>query len=419
MTAYSVLTDVSAGGPIMVPGDNLVSQSGVYFGTLTSDGQFGVVQGSSVQLDGAPANKATWISNPPATSSQLATGTPTAQVGAGYFLVGIPSSNGTISVLSSNPSPGGYPPSTSAFASVSDAGAFTVTTGTPNNPGTTVFSAGGNNPVTSLSLSSINYNLSAAKLMTSQVGGPTATSVCNNLGLPTAITCNPTLSLAYTQSQTFTWNLSEAVTAGVSSTTSVSVPGLASESATLNLSQTTTISQGKSTTSSTTQTFSQLVNIPTPGYSEYEGAIIATQGTYQVPYTFTGVATYKSGTSAAVQGSGTFDGSDTTAFDTTTTCLIYNGGACPPVPAEIGALPSALASDPAPIPEPPSLPLLPVALLVTTVLQGIRAARRKASVRGVAAPRQAWALSREPRDRCQPAMTGHGHDLVCPTPVSA
>lgn len=386
MTAYpSPLLTVLDNGPILFPNDYITSPSSVYFSALLSNGQFVVAHGSDLATDGAALSNVAWIS-----SNALPSGTTgiVAGLGAGNFTVTVdPPGNPNPYTFYSTPIPHG-PTIFDSFATLSDNGEFAIFQGTPTSPSTKLFSNGINDPVTGISLNSIDYNLAAANanLNTAKVN-ESASQTCNNT-TPTKQVCALTVSHSYTKTQSWNWNLSEALTAGVTATATaqVGLPDVAtvSGSVAVNASSTTTISGGEAGSTSLSNSYSDTVNVTTPPYSDYTLLLTAQQATYTVPYMYTGIATYQSGTTAVVTGSGVFDGGDTTDFNDTIACLSYMGGACP------AGLDTTLGLG-TPVPEPSSLVLVPIALLTITMtrlpalallaaaaIRGVRPARRRA-----------------------------------------
>ncbi len=127
-----------------------------------------------------------------------------------------------------------------------------------------------------------------------------------------------------------------------------------------------------------------------PAHSTYQTTLTATKETYDIPYTFDGIATYSSGATAEVQGTGDFNGGDTGVFIATTDCVSTPGG-CGPGPvseqlvgdtgSEVVVGGPAPVGAPLPVPEPASLPLLPAALMATAVIRRVRSARTKMRVK--------------------------------------
>lgn len=383
MTAYSQLNDIigvpASENDIINVGDYVYSPSGVYYGTVQSNGQFTIFRGS----DPVTSAGGTSVWAAPATPPEPYQVSPTsvAFVGGGTFQV---SSGPFVFYLSG--SPGSV--NNGAYAALSDTGTFTLFN---SSSGGDLVLHQGNDTVKSLSLSSVTYNLSAATFdEPAQIGGPSTAQNCIN-NQPTDSSCSLSLSQSYTKSQTWNWNLSEAVTVGVTAGLSggIAIPGLASGgvSVTTSASSTTTISGGQSSTTTQVLTYTSSLSDTIPPNSEYEGYISAQQVDFSVPYSFTGVATYQSGATAAVAGSGTFNGTDAYDFQVVTQCLRYKGGSCP---EDLSILPPSVT-----VPEPSGLLLLPLALCFVTVnrmlpvvllatagLRGVHRARRRRSKPG-------------------------------------
>lgn len=380
MTAYPQLNDI-IGVPvpentIVYAGDYVYSQSGVYYGTIQSNGQFAIFHGSDPVTSAGSTSVWAAPATPPPPYQLDSYGA--AFVGGGAFTVGNDQFVFYQSGTSSNINTG-------AYATLSDTGSFTLFN---SSSGGNLTLSSVNDPVKSLSLSSLTYNLNAATFdEPAQIGGPSTAQYCTN-NQPTSSSCTLSLSQSYTKSQAWNWNLSEAVTIGVTAGLSggIQVPGLASGgvSVTTSASSTTTISGGESSTTTQTLSYTSSLSDTIPPNSEYEGYITAQQVDFLVPYTFTGMATYQSGATATVAGSGTFNGTDAYDFQVVTQCLKYKGGSCP---TDLVVFPSGT-----PVPEPSGLLLLPLALcvvtanrllpvvlLATTGIRGVRRARRRRS----------------------------------------
>lgn len=265
------------------------------------------------------------------------------------------------------------------FASLSDSGEFAVYQGIdPSQPGAKLFSNSVNNPVTGINLTNLTYDLDKATFSSpTTIHGELETTL-NTTDTPQLTKLN--LSLSYTKSHTWSWNLSESLTAGISSTTDVGVPGLASEKIQISVSETTAISKGESSSQSESKTFNAEADLTVPAFSEYGAQITAQHVTFNVPYTFEGIATYQSGITGTVNGSGIFNGGDATIFMITFSCLDTPGG------CEYVIVPPPTSAIPAP--EPMTLLLLPTALVAAGVLMVLNPAsgRRGLLRRIVASP---------------------------------
>lgn len=265
-----------------------------------------------------------------------------------------------------------------SFATISDAGELTVTSGTPSNPSKVLFSNNVNDPVASLNISNIDYQFGSAILTSNSPVQGEVYAVTNPLDMEQSGTYP--LSESYSKTNSWNWNLSQSLTLGVSSTTEVDVPGVAKESVELQLSETTTLSGGQGGSTTETLTATAAPNLTVPAFSEFGVAITYQKVGFSIPYNYTGVATYKSGATANVVGTGTFVGTDGGDFGIAYSCVYeYNpqdpsNNTCPTAGGDLG--PGVR------VPEPSSLLLLPIALLAVTTIRGIRLARRRAWWRG-------------------------------------
>jgi hypothetical protein len=332
-------------------GSYISSPSGVYTAFLTPDVQFQVWRGSTPQ--GTP-NNSVWETPP------LNQGTPPGTV-AVLFETGEFDLYGTNSnAVAYNVSPRSGDRS-GATLSLSDSGTLTINQGIYPGPlGAQYFSNNISDPVTAITLSSINYDLSHPTITTTnQVSGGTFTQT-NNTG--TTQVYPVTLGLTYTKTDSWSWSLSESLSIGVKSTTSVGVPGVGSESVEFSITETTTLTGGQGGSDSDIRGFSSGGNITVPAFSTYATTLTGTTYTYDIPYTWTGVATYSTGYTAHVDGTGAFSGTDTGLFTTVTNCISTPGG-CHTPPGGPGPLP---------VPEPSGLSLLPAALIATAVIRRLR-----------------------------------------------
>jgi hypothetical protein len=266
--------------------------------------------------------------------------------------------------------------------SLNDNGTLTINQGRSPGPlGAQYFSNNISDPVTSIALSDINYDLAHPTNSTiTQVAGETNT-LKNNTGQIQPL--GTSLSLSYTQTSSWNFGVSESIALGLKSTSTVGVPGVGQESAELSLTSTTTISGGTGGSDTVGRLFATGVTANVPAQSVYQAKLSGTTETFDIPYTWDGVATYSTGYTANIHGTGVFIGADTGDFTTEIDCISTPGG-CPPGPVSEelvggGGLGSGVpVGGPTPVPEPASLSLLPAALIATEVIRRmrIRALRR-------------------------------------------
>ncbi len=226
-------------------GDYISSPSGAYTAFLSPDVRLTVSRGSTPST--APSN-VVWqtplsnnISSNPSPLAQLLPPIPS-----------YPPDGGTLSLYDGN-LPVKAPPvyilggnasgNSGVTLALADTGALTIKNGSPQNPGSQLFSNNVNDPVVALSLSGLNYNLANPIIKTSDnISGGTFRQTNNT---STAQTYPFSLALDYTKSSNWTWNLSEAITLGVKSSFDVGIPGLGETTSEISLTATTTISGGK------------------------------------------------------------------------------------------------------------------------------------------------------------------------------
>jgi hypothetical protein len=349
---------------VLFSGDYTTSPSGTYYAIFSPygayQGQLQVERGSNPSVS-SPNNIANAISATPIQSGTFGGYYADMQEDGNFVIYG--SQNGqpvapVQAVYATNTAGLGA----TVYGQVSDNGSFSLFTGgSPSTQGQMVYSNGVSDPVKSLALTGLNYNLNNVVVTpTGQLSGESLTQTNKT---QTSETATGTLTLTYSKTETFQWALSQAVTLGVSSTTNVGVPGLIAGSSTVSVSETTTVSFGHSDAETTGESFSAAVALNVPGNSEYEALLVGQQVSFSVPYTFTGVATYASGATANVVGSGTYVGGDGADFQVETICL----AGCPNgVTGPISEVPATS------IVEPASALLLPTALLGTAVMRRFR-----------------------------------------------
>ena len=382
MTAYSAVLDNTDGGQGLFPGDYLTSPGGVYFATLLTNGQFVVAQGSNPDLNGAYSNNTVFNTGKTIPSGQNYAYSSVAQSLFGVYAWNNASSGSPVTLFSEGTITQGQ----TGFLTLSDAGQLALTLGNPSNPGSQVWNNGVNDPVKNINLTSINYGTASATLTPGQQVTNLTVPFTNSTSL-TQVN-QPAISTTYSQTSAWNFNLSEALTAGVSATASANlgIPDVAEggASVTVSASETTTFSGGQSNSTTIGNTFSDTVDLTIPPFSQYDAYITSVPISYTLPYTFTGIATYANGNTEQVVGSGTFDGGDSTNFAAGAYCVYYNGvgNPCPegstlrppgtpvPEPATLLLLPVALLAV-------TGVRLLPVALLAVTGIRGVRLGRRR------------------------------------------
>lgn len=226
-------------------------------------------------------------------------------------------------------------------------------------PGTT-------SSVTAITLNTIDYDTAnTVYAAVNKVAGISANYTNNTNGDQNY---SYSLSLAYTDSETFTWNMSATLSATISSSTKVAIPGIGDQTETVFLTGSATISKGQSTTQTVTTTETDSGTVTVPGQSEYSVGLTGYDQVADVPYTWTGIAYYANGHSAPIDGSRTVVADDTGVFNVSVDCD-YTPGGCP------------LTTTPAPVPEPPTLVTVPLAFAALLALAAVRRRRRRGTLR--------------------------------------
>ena len=221
-------------------------------------------------------------------------------------------------------------PSPLYFAQVSNSGSFTIYQGSsPSNQGSAIFTAPGiNSPVTSIVLTGVAYDTDHASVKSSSISVHTPYTNINTTDSP--LQGNDSDAFSWSRSASYSFNTSSTVGTNVTGSAGINIFGF-SLGGSITAVDTTTISHGQATTTSSTQTDTIGARPTVPAFSQYTTFVTATTGTFTIPYTWEGVATYANGTTANVSGTGTYAGADTGNFVTTTVCD-YQPGGCPIIP---------------------------------------------------------------------------------------
>jgi MYXO-CTERM domain-containing protein len=106
-----------------------------------------------------------------------------------------------------------------------------------------------------------------------------------------------------------------------------------------------------------------------PAHSVYKVSLTAVEQDASVPYTWTGTAFYKNGFSAAIEGTGLYEGDSTGVFNVEVDCVSQPNG-CPANPGM-----------PLTVPEPPTFVTLPLAFAAVMVVAAVRRRRRRGTLR--------------------------------------
>lgn len=347
--------------------DYTTSPSGVYYGVISAAGDFWIVPGTN------PTNSPCCLGATTAFS-----GFSSSDLG-GYFghmqtdgnFVIYTSATGTdvgtvipIGASNSNPSS----PSPPYFAQVSDSGSFAIYQGSdPTNQGNAIFSADGfNSPVKSIVISGVAYDTDNASVESSPITVHTPYVNTNDTSSP--LQGNDLTQFSWTRSASYSFNTSSTVGTNISGSAGINIFGF-SLGGSVTAVNSTTISHGQATTTSSTQSDTIGARPTVPAFSQYTTYITATTGTFTIPYTWEGVATYENGMTANVSGTGVYSGADTGDFVTTTVCD-YQPGGCPAIPlVTYGAFRET-------VPEPATVALMAVMLLGLTAVRRFRTPRR-------------------------------------------
>ena len=177
-----------------------------------------------------------------------------------------------------------------------------------------------------------------------------------------------TMSLIYTKSSTYSFNMTKTNGETIGSSVNIGVPGLGGASLNFAINSSTSISKGQASTTSQSinYTAGERATVP-PGYT-YVGYVTGVDVMFDVPFSWSGIATYDSGVQAAVQGTGVLSGEDAGEFNTLIYCEYAPVGqpACPALP--IIQEPSTQIA----APEPGTALILPMALLAMVLVRRCR-----------------------------------------------
>jgi Ca2+-binding RTX toxin-like protein len=130
------------------------------------------------------------------------------------------------------------------------------------------------------------------------------------------VTKTTTLSLAYTNIETYDWNTSQTVSVTIGSETKFNVPLIGSTKLSLQVGYSATFSKGGSNSSGVQAIYQEQVSVPVPPGTAVGVQIVAYQQDALVPFTYTGIYHFADGTSVPVSGTGEFEGVSTGVFDT-------------------------------------------------------------------------------------------------------
>ncbi len=352
---------------ILNAGDYMTSPSGTYYG-ISGGNQWWIVPGSNPSV--APCCTNGWT--PPATtiSDTYLANSFTAMQTDGNFVV-YTSDTGTNTqpnypvwaTQSQQPGlPGQY------IGILNDDGSFEIKAGpTPQDGGITIWSAT-NSPfgaVSSIDLTSITYDFSNASFTSLVAVSAGHVDLSNDTVTPQE--GYGILNLSWGESYSLSFSVADAVGESISATTTVGLPGIAKEGLSVGISNETTITHGRSDTT-TTQILWQAGFTPTiQPFTTVRVEISGVIATYEVPYEWTGVATYAHGATANVVGTGVFTGGGRGNFTATATCTF----SVLPYECDPGAVESVPIQF-TPVPEPATAVMLATALMSVAVARRFR-----------------------------------------------
>jgi hypothetical protein len=305
---------------ILYTGDYTTSPSGTYYG-ITSGGFFWIVPGTNPGV--APC--CTYGESPLSGIGGVDLG--------GYFTWLEPDGNLAVFTSATGTNTGFTFPiyaTNSAqsdgltyFAQVLDNGGLQIVNGTgPQNIlGSPIFTSTNQyGAVTKIDLTNVIYDFTNAKF--TGITGIAAGYVDLANGLNVPAPGDGELNLSYSQSYSLSFAVADSVGESISATTTISLPGLAKEGLTIGISNQTTVTKGHADTTTSTVQWSAGFRPNVPALSTVRVAVSGVNASYEVPYDWTGVATYASGITANVSGTGLFKGSSEGNFQASVSCLI-------------------------------------------------------------------------------------------------
>jgi PEP-CTERM motif len=325
--------------------------SGVYYAAYMPNGSFIVSQGTDPVTSGVHSVFSTAPAGPGLSPSLLSS----LSVGAFSTTTG---NNGTPLATLGTVNASLF----STTMSLADNGALTINTvNTKGGPSTQDYSNNVNDPVVGYDVTGVTYDVAHPTISAStQVTGLEDT-MANKTPINQVFSAQ--LSLAHTDSSSHMFSLSEAVQLASKATFDAKIPLIGEGKAEITLSTTTTAGRVDGETVSNTQTFNAGANVTVPAHSVYQAVIIGAQDTFSVPFTYTGDATYKDGAVVPVDGSGTFETTETGVFQTAIICVSQPGGCDSGISAPEAGLPDGFLAPgetlvglfpatPLPVPEP-------------------------------------------------------------------
>ncbi|MBV9748196.1 MAG: aerolysin family beta-barrel pore-forming toxin [Acetobacteraceae bacterium] len=336
----------------------VTSPSGVYFAQLAPNGLFAVDPGSNPTINPCCGNGIPVLSASNAPS--IASRNMNMQNDGNFVMYQLNSNGPSVPVAATNTNLQGSPP---YYAEITDAGNLVIGQGTDpaHSTGTLKQINGFNSAVSSIDLTGITYDFSKAMFTGTNAVAAGSTKLQNTTDKPQTLIGNVTVE--YTQSSSLSFAVANSVGVSISSTSTFGVPGISQESVTLGITASTTVTNGQATTTSIQDRYEAGAQPTVPANTTYEVSVTGTVASYDVPYTWTGVATYDNGMTADVEGTGLFTGGSEGNFTATLSCVSPPQSCDDIAPVTIPLFP---------VPEPATGALLPFALLGAAVARRLR-----------------------------------------------
>lgn len=206
-----------------------------------------------------------------------------------------------------------------AFLRLTDDGVLEVREGTPAKVGNQLWAVQANDPIISFELHGFDYMVDQFDVSQAQPVAGTSQRCINNA--PTSQPCALTLTLSFAESHSFAFAFKQGLKVTTKFQGGINLPFLKAATDTsvevaFETMETWTDTKTKTTTHTST------VTTTTPGNTIYRAQIIAAQVTGTLPYTMSGLATYKSGRQKLIQKSpGTWTGVQAFNFDVVIDCV--------------------------------------------------------------------------------------------------
>jgi hypothetical protein len=207
-----------------------------------------------------------------------------------------------------------------AFLRLTDDGALELREGTPAKVGKQLWGVQASDPVVAFDLQGFDYQTDRFQLSKhEQITG--ASNKCTNR-TGTQTTCNLKLGLSYTKSQSFAFAFKQGLKVSQKFMGGVQIPFLAEAKSESLVELAFETQQTWTDTETKQESYELMLSVPTPAHTTYRSYIVATKVLGILPYTVSGLATYKSGKKLVIAKSpGTWAGSNAYEFDAVTECV--------------------------------------------------------------------------------------------------